>query len=55
MANKHLRNWIKSVDATGELQVIKAQRPRKRIGGFIEARDVKPRASKELGARMRGE
>ena len=36
MANKDLRDWIKSVDAAGELEIIKGAETKEEIGGFVD-------------------
>ncbi len=36
MANKDLRDWIASVEKTGELKVIKGAETKEEIGGFVD-------------------
>src|ERR1051326_8890966 len=36
MANKDLRDWMKAVDAEGELKIIKGAEPKEEIGGFVD-------------------
>ena len=36
MANKDLRDWIKGVEAAGELKTIKGAEPKEEIGGFVD-------------------
>ena len=36
MANKDLRDWMKAVEAAGELKIIKGAEPKEEIGGFVD-------------------
>ena len=36
MANKDLRDWLKGVEAAGELKIIKGAEPKEEIGGIVD-------------------
>ena len=36
MVNKDLREWISSIEAGGELKIIKGAEPKEEIGGFVD-------------------
>ena len=36
MANKDLRDWIRTIDAAGQLKIIKGANTKEEIGGFVD-------------------